>query len=139
VIRLRQTDDIDEVRELNKLAFPYDEWIGDDHTYWLATSEDGTSAGFCSAVYRPERGYVFLSRAAVFPWARGLGLQRRMIRTRVRWARTTPADRVITYTASKNYESMLNLVRCGFRFYEPEVEYAGSKYHYLRLPLCDAT
>ena len=140
MIRLRQTDDIDEVRELDKLAFPLDHWIGDEHTFWVATSDDGTSAGYCAAVFRPEHGYVFLSRAAVFPWAAGTGLQRRMIRARVRWARgIAGCDRVITYTSLKNYESMVNLLRCGFRFYVPTVEFDGPNFHYMRLPICAGT
>jgi GNAT superfamily N-acetyltransferase len=134
MITLRQTDDLDEIRELHSLAFPGDDWVGDDHTFWIA--KDGRkSVGFCSAVYRPERGYVFLSRAAVVEALRGTGLQRRMIRTRVNWARKQGAPRCITYTSPKNYPSMLNLIKCGFRFYEPETPYAGEHYHYLQLPL----
>ena len=136
MIRLRQTDDVEEIRALNALSFPNDKWIGDDHTFWVATSDDGTSAGYCSAVFRPEGGYVFLSRAAVFPWAEGQGLQRRMIRTRVRWAKTLQGcNRVITYTSLKNYQSMVNLLRCGFRFYTPPMLYVGEQYHYFELPL----
>jgi hypothetical protein len=62
-----------------------------------------------------------------------------MIYTRIRWTKTTLADRVITYTSLKNYESMINLLKCGFRLYEPEIEYAGPEYHYFRLPLCAGT
>lgn len=132
---LRQTDDVDEVRELHSLAMPDDHWVGDDHTFWIARDADGKPVGFCSAIHRPERGYVFLSRAAVAAGARGARLQRRMIRARVTWARKQGASEVITYTLLKNYESFVNLLKCGFRFYKPEDAWVGHDVHYLILKL----
>lgn len=128
-VRLRITDELDEVHEMHAQAFPGIGFPGEDHTYWVAT--DGAKCvGFCSAVYRPERGYVYLSSAAVTLAARGQGLQRRMIRTRVAWAKKQGASRVITYTVLKNYESMCNLLKSGFRFYSPESMYMGEDVHY---------
>lgn len=130
---LRRTDDIDEVRELHALAFPADEWVGYDHTFWIARDKDGKPVGFCSAIFRPERGHVFLSRAGVAVSARSSGLQRRMIRVRVAWARRQGAQRVVTYTLLKNYESFINLLKCRFRFYKPEEPWVGHDVHYLKL------
>ena len=132
---LRQTDDVDLVRELHALAFPGDEWVGDDHQFWIARDALGKPAGFCSAIYRPEQGYVFLSRAAVVAEARGAGLQRRMIRVRVSWAQRLGAKSVITYTLLKNYESFVNLLKSGFRFYTPTEPWVGTAVHYMRLEL----
>lgn len=132
---LRQTDDLEVIRELHALALPEDKWVGDDHTFWLARNEAGKPVGFCSAIYWPSRNAVFLSRAAVTVAARGTGLQRRMIRTRVAWARKQGAKRVVTYTSLKNYESMINLLKCGFRFYYPESMWCGENYHYFELKL----
>lgn len=134
MISLRPTEDIDEIKELHTLALPGDLWVGDEHTFWLAR-EGRKPVGFCSAIYRPERGYVFLSRSAVMLAARGQGLQRRMIRTRVAWAKRQGAREAITYTSLKNYESFVNLVKCGFRFYTPSVTYAGDEVHYLKREL----
>jgi GNAT superfamily N-acetyltransferase len=130
---LRRTEELDEVRELHTLAMPEDAWVGDDHTFWIARDESKKPVGFCSAIYRPESGYVFLSRAAVAKSAQGHGLQRRMIRARVAWARKQGATEVITYTLLKNYESFLNLLKCGFRFYKPENPWVGTSVHYLRI------
>jgi len=129
---LRRIDDVEEVRELHALAFPNDSWVGDDHTFWIARNVDGKAVGFCSAIYRPEGNYVFLSRAAVAAAARGGGLQRKMIRTRVAWAKRQGAQLVLTYTLLKNYESFVNLLKCGFRFYKPDEAYVGNDVHYLR-------
>lgn len=128
-IRLRIAEDLEEVREMHAQAFTGVAFPGVDHTFWIATDGD-KRVGFCSAVYRPERGYVYLSSAAVTLAARGQGLQRRMIRTRVTWARKQGASRVITYTVLKNYDSMCNLLKCGFRFYSPETAYVGNDAHY---------
>lgn len=133
-IRLVRIEDVEEAKELHALAFPSDNWAGDDHTYWVA--RDGkTVVGFCSAVHREEKGYVFLSRAAVIAAARGAGLQRRMIRARVAWAKKQSADVVVTYTTMKNYDSMVNLLKCGFRFFEPDEPFVGKKVHYYRLKI----
>lgn len=138
-VRLRPTEDLETVRELHALAFPDAPWVGDGHAFWLAT-QGGAAVGFCSAVFYERLGCVFLSRAAVMNSAAGVGLQRRMIRTRVAWARTLiGCNRVVTYCAPRNYSSLVNLLKCGFRFYEPTKEgkdawgVAGA--HYFRLPL----
>lgn len=132
---LRRTDDLGAVRKLHEVVMPGDDWVGDDHTFWIARDPIGKPVGFCSAIYRPERGYVYLSRAGVIKTARGHGLQRRMIRARVAWARRQGASEVLTYTILKNYSSFPNLLKCGFQFYSPDVSYVGDDVHYLRLKL----
>lgn len=124
---IRRTEDVDEVHELHTLAFPSDVWVGDEHTFWIAKDREGKPAGFCSAVLQPN-DTVFLSRASVVVSARGAGLQRRMIRVRVAWARRIGVTRIITYTVRSNHESIANLLKCGFRFYTPE-DKAWSSYH----------
>lgn len=139
IYKLRRTDDLDIVRELHSLAFPEDKWVGDDHTFWVATDEHDKPVGFCSAIYWPDRNAVFLSRAAVAQSAQGNGLQRRMVRTRLNWARQQGAQRVVTYTTGRNYGSIINLLRCGLRFYEPEDRWAGNDKHYFQLYLQQPT
>jgi len=136
--RILQTDDIDKVRELDAFAFPGIKFPadGEDHTWWLIhdSEQPGKIAGYCGAVYRPAHGYVYMSRAAVAAYAQGKGLQRRMIRVRERWARKQGANRVITYTMLKNYDSICNLLKCGFRFDNPpeERQYIGDDVHYFK-------
>jgi RimJ/RimL family protein N-acetyltransferase len=114
---LRRTEDVDEVKELHQLAFRADHWPGDDHIFWIAKNPKGKPLGFCSAQYWPEHRGVYLSRAAVTLEARGSGLQRRMIRTRLNWSkRETDAVGVWTFAHIRNYESIVNLLKCGFKF-----------------------
>lgn len=119
-ITLRKTEDIDEAREVHKLAFPKDHWPGDTHQYWIARDEDNNVVGICSCIYWGDIEAVYLSRAAVIKRAQGYGLQRRMIRARVHWARQQGALFVCTYCARKNYASMVSLLKSGFRFHVPK-------------------
>lgn len=122
------------MRELDKLEFDGCEFP-DGHTWWVVLDDAGEAVGYASAVYRSELGYVYLSRCMVMECARGNGLQKRLLRARVKWARSLGAQEVITYTLLKNYESLTNLLRFGFRFYEPTNAYLGPNVHYYRYAL----
>jgi GNAT superfamily N-acetyltransferase len=129
---LRRSEDIDEARQLHAQLFPSDEWVGDDHEFWIAYDDIGTPVGFCSAIHRPATNVVFLSRAGVVREAQRVGLQRRMIRTRIAWAKRVGARGVITYVSLKNYSSLVNLLKCGFRFYTSPSDDAED-FHFLRI------
>lgn len=129
--------DVEEARDIHAMAFPSDDWAGDEHTYWaLRRKANGAVLGFCSALAHyggPDDCTVFLSRAAVVKAAQGQGLHRRMIAHRVRWAWQQGAERVITYTTLQNYPSMTNLLAVGFRFYKPKNPWVGKRVHYFEL------
>jgi hypothetical protein len=133
--------DVEEAREIHALAFAADDWVGDDHTFWAYYSgKPPRVVGFCSAIlHSPSPMEAFLSRSAVAFRVRGRGLQRRMIRDRVRWiAEHQPHARIVTYTLLDNYASITNLILCGFRFYVPKRKWAHagpSSVHYFKLGL----
>lgn len=116
---VRRTEDVDEVRELHKMTFPTDEWIGDEAEYWIARDAAGRAVGFAAVTHRPETSIVSLDRMGVIPEANGHGLQRRLTRACLKWARKLDVAYAIAYVSSRNYASMVNLLACGFRFYEP--------------------
>jgi len=127
---IRKSEDIDETREMHQLAFPDDVWVGDDHEYWFAYDEDGATCGFASAICYAESNTVYLSRCAVSMAANGKGLQRRFIAVRLRWARSISADVAFTYTKLKNYPSMINLIRAGFKLFDTNDKLTGwREYH----------
>lgn len=79
--------------------------------------------GYCSvdkSLYREHA--LFLSSAGVLPQHRGQGLHKRMINTRIRYAKKQGYKSVITYTAVWNDRSFLNLQKYGFKLYFPEEE-----------------
>lgn len=139
--RISRTEDLDEVRELHTMTFPTDEWVGDDREFWIARDSAGRSVGFAAAIYQPSTNVVSLDRAGVLPEAQGSDLQRRLIKARLRWARRLGAHMAIAYTSARNYPSMVNLLKCGFRFYEPRATglYEGEdRFHFLRVSLLHA-
>ena len=126
-MRFRRTKKYDQIEELNRKLFGKDqERDFENDVCWLA-EEDGEVVGF--ATLRVVKDFVFLSRCgALRP---GLGLQRRAIRLRLRWARRNGYSCAVTYCTKGNYKSLANLLREGFQFYDPEWAWAGRKYVYL--------
>jgi len=147
-IRFRQIDEEDEAKELHALAFPGTVWKSDydiqDGQHWIAEAQTTVGSangqqytstqvvGFCTAKYRPETNVVRLSRAAVTKSAQGQGLQRRMIRLRCAWGKRMGATRATTYTSKDNWESIANLIKCGFKFYAPKDPAWGAWFHFYK-------
>lgn len=128
-MKIQLIEDLDEARELwawlQREHGTADRWPGDDHTYWRCIDKRGMDCGITSAVHRPERGYVYLSYGILHPLELGNGLQRRMIQHRLRWAKRQGAIYAVTYTLLHNYPSIVNLLRCGFRFAKEPRGWAG--------------
>lgn len=135
-LSIRRTDDTDLVRELHAETFPADPWEDDlDIEHWLVTLDD-EPVGFCSAILiGDDANILYLTRAGVLPAARGAGLQQKMIKARLTWAKRQGAEIAITYTVPDNWPSITNLIRAGFRFYDPEYAWAGRKMFYFRKAL----
>jgi len=94
-----------------------------DSHWWLAF-DDGAPCGFCAVtIYDDEQKTAFLSLAGVLHSARGNGLQRRMIDKRVALAKEQGCGRVISYTSLDNIISANNLIKCGFKLYQPRWEW----------------
>jgi GNAT superfamily N-acetyltransferase len=113
------------IRSLEDRAMPNEGFEGpeDGNIYWLVRNCDtNVPVGYCSI--RPTqfdpKHTAFLSRAAVLPSARGKGLQRRMIRVRVAWAKRHGYTRLVTYASTLNPPSIMNLMREGFKPYVPD-------------------
>lgn len=132
-VRKIKEDQLNQVLALHLLCMPYDELdIKHDDAHWLAFDETGTPVAFASAKFRKKDNYVYFSRAGVLTNAQGKGLQKRLIKARLNWAKKIGADTAYTYTTLKNYPSMLNLLKCGFKLYDPTGPdaYVGPEYHY---------
>lgn len=129
---IRKSNDRELFISLYKQLFPSDA-LPKASDYWIVCNENKKPVGFASAI-RDTNGNIFLSSAGVFSCARGNNLQRRLINARVKWAKKKGARRVYTYTLLKNYPSIINLIKCGFSFYEPHEEgrYVGNNVHYFR-------
>lgn len=115
-VRIRQTDDTVEINELERRFFydspPLKEHLMEGATWWVAEHE-GMAVAFAGAVMRGSD--ASLIRSAVMREARGLGLQKRLIRVRLAWAKKQGALRAVTYTHVRSIASMRSLVSCGFK------------------------
>jgi ribosomal protein S18 acetylase RimI-like enzyme len=119
VIRRARDTDAEAIARINALCFPgCDPRRASDLT-WIDI-ERGRVRAFADARI-VDGDTIYLSRCGVLPDARGLGLQRRLIRARLR-GRRGPA---VTYTAAWNCASSNNLIACGFRLYTPVRAWAG--------------
>lgn len=127
--RLRRVDDAAIPKALHAITFPLDEWARGD-AYWVLYDDHKSPVGFCSLTLLKNESGIFLCRAGVLPHVSGKGIQRRMIRARLNYARSLGRKFATTYTTYDNHASIANLLRCGFKFYYPPTRYAGRSVHY---------
>lgn len=134
-LRRAEPEDFDEIFDLDRECFG-DGAAGplpqeaDGWQWWLAEVNypAGLRAAVAYAGARPSYQFpaeaIYLARAGVIPEARGGGLQKRLIRARLRWGRECGFAWAITDTAT--VASMRSLIACGFRPYEPARPWALS-------------
>ena len=143
-IRLEITPDnqpektVKEVKRLDKILFSGDKRI-DTSKYWVwVVRHEGKPIAYgamraCEA--EVNKGLVLLTRAGVLPAWRGKGIQKKLIRLRVRKAKSLGYDTAIAYVMGMNCASSNALIGCGFRLYHPSDLYAGYRTIYLRKQL----
>jgi len=93
-------------------------WYAKKHRYSLVPSAYATSLDSI------RDGWSYLNSCGVRVADRGQGLQKRLIRVRLRHAKAkglTP----ITYTLADNCHSINNLIACGFKAYNPAFPWVG--------------
>jgi GNAT superfamily N-acetyltransferase len=105
--------------ELQNLCLPYDTPIDTNFGSWWIVVEDGRDIGFAGltrTVSWIDCGY--LCRAGVVPEARGQGLQKKLIKVRIRKAKELGWNWLVTDTRF-NPASANSLIACGFKMFEP--------------------
>ena len=91
----------------------------DSGTWWVAYDGKKPAAYACIRPSYQRGDTAYLSRAGVLPAYRGKGLQKRLIRVRLAWARAEGYDRVVTDTVCGNVASSNSLIACGLRLFRP--------------------
>ena len=115
----------EQLRELD-YTNPNFKGCGDEFQFnreWWVILDQGEIVAYCGSIY--SKGICIFNRAWVKKSHRGQGIQRRMIKTRLK-AASTFCHIAITYTTLDNFPSANNLISCGFRLYLPEYSYGGS-------------
>lgn len=109
---------------LNYQLFPSEDEPEWDRCAWWAAGDP--VVGFAGArLVAGDKQTCFLERAGVHPIAQGKGLQRRLIRARLTWAKRQGCSCAITYCTADNVWSANNLWASGFRMYHPEWAWVG--------------
>ena len=126
----------DRLRVLQKKCLPSDAPFDTSQGYWWivydAHNLPCAFAGLVPSVRWLDTGY--LCRAGVLPSHRGQGVQKRLIRARVRQARALGWSWLITDTY-ENPASSNSLIATGFKLFEPSKPWGAKGTLYWRLKL----
>ncbi len=80
--------------------------------------------GYATSYDSEQLGWSYLNSCGVRPTDRGQGLQKRLIRVRLRHAKAKGLTS-LTYTLADNCHSINNLIACGFKAYNPAYPWVG--------------
>lgn len=109
----------DILKRLQRECLPCDEIYDVSTGYWWIAYMDGTPIGFCGLKQLPQWPQTgYLCRAGVIPLFRGRGIQKRLIRVRMAYARRIGLENLVSDT-HQNPASANSLIACGFKTYEP--------------------
>jgi len=117
-MRLYETTEYQRIALMDSQLFcddyPVTDWAD---CKWFIGIENGVDVCYCGIKIFEDVAY--LSRAGVMPTAQGKGYQSRMIKKRLEYARKLGITRVVTDTVASNTASNNNLIKTGFRMYQP--------------------
>jgi len=133
-IRLSRTQD--KLSRLQSICLPYDNPYDTNFGFWwTVTSSSGDPVAFAGLVYSSrwsDCGY--LCRSGVVPSSRGQGIQKKLIRVRIRQAKAVGMNWLVTDTYH-NPASSNSLISCGFKLFDPSVPWGAKGTLYWRLKL----
>lgn len=130
--RARTKADVEAMKALERTQFPQDApptWDHEGAQWWVVADATDTVVAFGGGWLRTSENMYYLARSAVADAHQGRGLQKRLIRVRVRAARALGAKGAFTYTFF-NPASANSLISCGFKMYHPQWRYGGKTAQY---------
>jgi len=134
-VDVRQSSVQNRLSVLQKKCLPYDKpYDTTNGTWWIAT-KNGVDCGFAGLICSPWwSDCAYLIRCGVLPDYRGLGLQKKFIRVRIRQAKTLKMNWIVTSTYD-NPASANSLISCGFKMFNPSRPWMTKHTSYWRLKL----
>lgn len=124
------------ITRLDELCFPGDYRVRTAGTWWWFIADKKgrpvAYSGLRQCLQPYNKGYGYLCRAGVLPKFRGQGLQKEMIHSRARYAKSLGLKAVVTYVAPNNFASANSLIACGFKLYQPIYRWGGKDCFYFR-------
>jgi GNAT superfamily N-acetyltransferase len=121
---------------LQKKCLPWDTPYDTNYGYWWIVYDSSNNPCAFSGLVRSSRwtNVGYLCRAGVLPSYRGKGVQKRLIRARIRQAKALGWEWLITDTYH-NPASANSLIATGFKMYEPLQPWGATQTLYWRLKL----
>lgn len=116
---LRVSEDAANISRLQGSCFPGDFPYEPSEAVWWLVYDRPSGEAVAFAGLGIKQGDAYLCRAGVMPSAQGQGLQRKLIRVRLKEAQDTGMRAVVTEATCGNPVSINNLVSCGFRAFTP--------------------
>jgi ribosomal protein S18 acetylase RimI-like enzyme len=141
LFRIQRVDITDALVRAHVSALHLECFGPDDNPYvptkgawWIAfcDKEEAGFAGISESYQVHGRGY--LCRAGVLPKFRGMGLQVKLIRKRIDYAKKQDWTSVVTDTY-QNPASSNSLIKCGFKLFEPTYPWGFTNALYWRKAL----
>lgn len=127
MIRVKRVDpkkNYDLLRQLQRECLPADKPLNPLHGYWWIAYCGDTAVGFAAltpSMQWSDTGY--LCRAGVVELFQGQGIQKKLIRARMRYAKKLGWQYLISDT-HQNPASSNSLISCGFKLYEPQAPWS---------------
>lgn len=119
----------DRLKKLDSIVFPgCDNEFKRNRDWWVALGKGKEIAAYCGCLY--SEGVCIFVRAWVHQPYRGKGMQRKMIRERVKAA--SGCSVAITYVMPSNVHSANNLIKSGFVLYRPAYKWAGNQLYFTK-------
>lgn len=134
-VRRAKPNELSQIRHMDAVCFPDDDAdVTETAVWWVVTHNNELIAyGGMEFVGNGDVGYIH--RAGVLPAWRGRGLQKRMIRAQLLYARRLQLKRIVSYTTPTATASGNNLVDCGFRLYRPDFLWGDTDWLYFKRDL----
>ena len=141
-IRIKKVDNNDPLvqlmlRDMDKECFPSEgeaQPCVESGDWWVALDGKIPVGYACVRESKVRPGWGYHSRVGVVNTHRGKGLQRRLTRVLVSFAKRERMYGLITDTAKYNVVSSNNLIECGFRLYRPADPWSFESALYWQLP-----
>lgn len=120
---------ISDLHNLDVAVMPADVPYPKQGSHWWIAKEDGKAVGFCGLKCW-NSSTAFLCRAGVLRNHRGTGLHRKLVKVREKAARDMGISLLVTYVSPYNLKSANNLIKCGYKLYQPQTLWgcAGALY-----------
>jgi GNAT superfamily N-acetyltransferase len=132
IIQAKTESQLASVKRLDKAIFSEDERVKIEGGVWWLIYHKGEAVGFGGLAVIKDLNYGFFRRAGVLYDHRGHGLQKKLIKIRLRYLKKLRIPCAITYTVLDNPASSNSLISMGFKLYTPSEPYCGSNVLYFK-------